>query len=114
MIKAVGLVKKRADITHEEFRDYWLNKHSKLERKSLERNPVRRIVANFWTEDLVGAAPCDGFVELYFHSREEFDRQWSSAHDAEMQADERNFCDPGYRVFFLVEEVEIGRKPDED
>lgn len=111
MIKVIGLVKRRPDMTQQQFRDYWLNQHSKLERASLARNPVQRIVVNFTEENMIGAAPFDGMVELYYASREEMQRQWSSGHDTTMRADEANFCDPGFRIFFIAEEVEIGRKP---
>ena len=109
MIKVVGLVRKRPDMSHAEFRDYWLNRHSRLEQASLASNPVRRIVANFWREDVVGEAPFHGMVELYYDSIEDMRRVWGSGHDDEMRADEANFCDPGYRIFFIAEEVEIGR-----
>lgn len=112
MIKVVGLVRKRADMSHAEFRDYWLNRHSRLEKESLGTNPVRRIVANFWQENLVDEAPFDGMVELYYDTIEDMRHQWTSGHDDEMRADEANFCAPGFRVFAIVEEVEIGRKPD--
>jgi uncharacterized protein (TIGR02118 family) len=114
MVKVVGLVRRRADLTQAEFRDYWLNRHSKLERESLRKNPVRRIVANFTEANLVGSAPCDGMVEIYYDSMEDLKRQWSNSHDAVMRADEANFCDPSFRVFFITEEVEIGRKPEEE
>ena len=110
MIKVIGLVRKRVDISRAEFRDYWLTRHSKLERASLERNPVQRIVVSFSQDNLIDEAPFDGLVELYYASREDMERQWSSGHDATMRADEANFCDPTYRKFFIAEEVEIGRK----
>jgi|HubBroStandDraft_5_1064220.scaffolds.fasta_scaffold64576_1 uncharacterized protein (TIGR02118 family) len=110
MVKVVGLVKKRADMTREEFKDYWLNKHSRLEKASLKVNPVRRIVANFFEENLIDRAPFDGMVELYFDDIDQMRAQWSSGHDETMKNDEANFCDPSYRIFFVVEEVEIGRR----
>jgi uncharacterized protein (TIGR02118 family) len=110
VIKVVGLVKKRKDMTHAQFKDYWLNQHSKLERASLAKNPVQRIVANFFEENVVGEAPFDGMVEIYYASIEDMRNQWSSGHDSTMRADEANFCDPDFRIFFIAEEVEIGRK----
>jgi uncharacterized protein (TIGR02118 family) len=110
LIKVIGLVKKRQDMTLAEFKDYWLNQHSKLERASLAKNPVQRIVVNFFEENVLGNAPFDGMVELYYASIDDMRRQWSSGHDDTMRADEVNFCDPNYRIFFIAEEVEIGRK----
>ena len=37
MIKIVGLVKRRPDLTREQFKDYWLKNHSKLEKESAEK-----------------------------------------------------------------------------
>jgi hypothetical protein len=34
---------------------------------------------------------------------------WESGHDETMRNDEANFCDMSYRVFCLVDEVEIGK-----
>jgi uncharacterized protein (TIGR02118 family) len=110
MVKVIGLVKKRPDMTHEQFRDYWLNTHSRLEKESLRVNPIRRIVANFFTENLVDQAPFDGMVELYFDDIDQMRKQWSSGHDDVMKNDEANFCDPSYRILFLVDEVEIGTR----
>ena len=111
MAKVIGMVRKRADMTHTEFRDYWLNRHSRLEKASLATNPVRRIVANFWQEDMIGNVGFDGMVELYYDSIEDLRSVWGSGHDDTMRADEANFCDPDFRVFCIVEEVEIGRNP---
>jgi uncharacterized protein (TIGR02118 family) len=111
LAKVVGMVRKRADMTHAEFRDYWLNRHSRLEKESLATNPVRRIVANFWQEDMIGEVGFDGMVELYYDSIEDLRRVWGGGHDDTMRADEANFCDPDFRVFCIVEEVEIGRNP---
>jgi uncharacterized protein (TIGR02118 family) len=104
------MVRKRADMTHAEFRDYWLNRHSQLEKASLAVNPVRRIVANLWQENMIDQAPFDGMVELYYDSMEDMRSVWNSGHDDTMRADEANFCDPNFRVFCIVEEIEIGRQ----
>jgi uncharacterized protein (TIGR02118 family) len=109
-VKVIGFVKKRDDMTRRQFRDYWLNEHGKLACKSLENNPVRRIVASFVTEELVGETPFDGMVELYFDSLEDMRAQWSGPQDEIMREDEGNFCDPGYRVFALTEEYRIAER----
>jgi len=110
MIKVIGFVRKREDLTVQQFRDYWLNEHIKLERASLENNPVRKIVASFVTEELIGKTPFDGMVELYFDSLEDMKKQWSGEQDAIMQEDEKNFCDPDYRVFALTDEYVIAER----
>ena len=88
MIKVVGFVRKREDLTVQQFKDYWLNVHSILEKESLKNNPVRKIVATFVTEDLIGKAPFDGMVELYFDSIEDMRTQWEGEQDEIMKEDE--------------------------
>ena len=110
MVKIVGFLRKRQDLTFKEFKDYWLNKHSKLEKESLKDNPVKKIVATFAENELIGQAPFDGMVELYFDSIEEMKAQWSGAQDEIMKEDEKNFCDPNYRVFVLTDEHVIAEK----
>ncbi len=104
MIKVVGFVKKRKDLTFQEFKDYWINNHSKLEKESVEKNPVRKIVASFVTEEFVGKGPFDGMVELYFANKEDMQEQMSGPQPGIMKEDEKNFCDPDYRVFVVTEE----------
>lgn len=108
MIKLVGMVRKRADLTHAEFRDYWLRKHALLEAEVLAAGHVSRIVATFWQENMIGEAPFDGMVELYFESAEALQRSFEAGIDDRMIADEANFCDPDYRVFFRTDEIDIG------
>jgi hypothetical protein len=54
MIKVVRFVKRRKDLTREEFKAYWLNKHSQLEKMVMEKTPMRKIVASFATGELIG------------------------------------------------------------
>ncbi len=112
MIKVVGFVRKRKDLTREQFKDYWLNNHNKLEKESTEKNPVRKIVASFATgEKLMGEEPFfDGMVELYFASVEEMKAQMAGPQPRIMKEDEKNFCDPDYRVFVLTEEYIMAEK----
>jgi len=104
MIKVVGFVKKRKDLTLQQFKEYWINNHNKLEKDSAERNPVRKIVASFVTEDALEEAPFHGMVELYFASMEDMKEQMSGPQGPIMIEDEKNFCDPDYRVFVVTEE----------
>ncbi len=47
VVKAVIFIKRRKDLTREQFKEYWLTKHIKLEQENVEKNPVRKIVASF-------------------------------------------------------------------
>jgi hypothetical protein len=61
-----------------------------------------------------GSAECAGIgtVELYYDSIEDMRSVWGSGHDDTMREDEANFCAPDFRVFCIVEEIEIGRAAD--
>lgn len=107
MIKVIGLVRRKREMTRAEFKDYWLTQHVRLEKAGLASGAVRRIVANFTGEEMIGEAPFDGMVELYYDSVEEMRRSWSGGSDEVMKADEANFCDPDYRIFFVTDEVDI-------
>ncbi len=110
MIKVIGFVKKRKDLSFQEFKDYWIKKHNRLEKESVEKNPVVKIVASFVMEDAVGKGPFDGMVELYFRSIEEMKAQMSGPQPGIMKEDEKNFCDPDYRVFYITEEYLMAEK----
>ena len=118
MIKYVAFVKKRKDFTREQFKDYWLTKHSQLEKIVLEKTAVKKIVANF-TTGMGGPnePPFDGFVELYFDSIEDMQAMIKSDIPKMMNKDEENFIDTSDltstekpRMRALVEEYVIGEK----
>lgn len=110
MIKVVGFVKRRKDLTHEQFKEYWINQHNRLEKNSVEQNQVVKIVASFITTKLIGDMPYDGFVELYFNNIEEMKEQMSGPYPGVMKEDEKNFCDPDDRLFFVTEEYIMAEK----
>ncbi len=95
MIKVVRFVKRRKDLTHEEFKAYWLNKHSQLEKMVMEKTPVRKIVASFATGGMIGGkeSPFDGMVELYYDSLEDMRAAFAGDIPAIMRKDEENFVD---------------------
>jgi uncharacterized protein (TIGR02118 family) len=109
MVKIVGFLKRKPGMSRQEFKDYWLGQHIRLEKASLKTQPLRRIVASFVEQDLIDTAPFDGMVELYFDDMAQMRAMWESGHDETMRNDEANFCDMSYRVFCLVDEVEIGK-----
>ena len=111
MIKAVGFVKKRKDFTSEQFKEYWLNNHSKLEKESVQKNPVRKIVASFVMGEAIGKAPFDGMVELYWASVEDMKAQFAGPQRAIMREDEKNSCDLSEEpVFVITEEYVMAEK----
>jgi uncharacterized protein (TIGR02118 family) len=95
MIKVVRFIKRRKDLTQEQFKDYWLKEHSKLEKMVIERTPTRKIVASFATGDMIGGSepPFDGMVELYYDSIEDMKASFAGDIPSIMLADEKNFVD---------------------
>jgi uncharacterized protein (TIGR02118 family) len=70
--KAIILLTRRADMTHEEFVQWWLNEHAPLAR---QLPGVRAITFNVVEQE--GEPPCDGITELWFDSRADFDAAYA-------------------------------------
>ena len=106
LVKAVLFFKRRKDLTREQFKEYWLTQHVKLEKENAEKKWVRKIVASFAVEDeSLPEPPFDGMVELYFDSMEDLIRDVQGEQNEIMYADEENFCDhSGERVVVVTEE----------
>ncbi len=105
MVKAVIFIKRRKDLTREQFKEYWLTQHSKLEKENAEKNWVRKIVASFAIEDdSLPEPPFDGMVELYFDSMEDLKRDVQGEQRKIMYADEENFCDHSEEQVVVVTE----------
>lgn len=92
-LKIIRTVFRRNDLSPQQFKDYWLHNHSKLEDIVIRQSPVIRIVATFAVPAALDgkAAPFDGMVELYFKSGEEIRSMFASAIPAMMRKDEENF-----------------------
>jgi uncharacterized protein (TIGR02118 family) len=113
MLKVVIPMKKRPDLSFEQFKNYWLTNHKKLELDCLKRDPCRKIVVSFATGEVIGAKkpPYDALVELYFDNIKDMHAQFSGDRDRLMLEDEKNFIDPlDPRVFVVTEEYVIGEK----
>ena len=106
MIKIVRFVKRRKDLTREQFKAYWLNEHSKLEKIVVEKTPVKRIVASFVTGEMIGGEepPFDGMVELYYNSVEDMRAAFAGDIPAMMRKDEENFVDLSEKPVRVVTE----------
>lgn len=92
-LKIIRTVFRRNDLSPQQFKDYWLKNHSKLEEVVVEKSPVVRIVATFAVPGGldVKAAPCDGMAELYFRSVQDIRAMFASSIPAMMREDEENF-----------------------
>ncbi|MGI9597042.1 MAG: EthD domain-containing protein [Acidimicrobiales bacterium] len=120
MIKLTFCLRRRPDLTREEFQAYWLGTHAGLVAERAETLRVRRYV-QLHTEDLPGLhqafqarnggapEPYDGIAELWFDSVDDIgggdDAVARAA--AELLADERNFIDLENSPMWLATEHEI-------
>ena len=111
-IKFVRVVKRRPDLTQEQFKEYWLSTHSRLEDKVMESGLVRRIVASFSAGEVTGAEPpWDGMVELYFDRTEDLQALVAGPIPQMMREDEHNFIDlSGEIVRVVMEEYTMGER----
>ena len=96
MFKAIILLTRREDASHEDFRSWWLERHAPL----ASRLPgVRRLVF-----DLVGTegAAFDGISELWFDDRAAFEAAYETDIGREVAAD--SMANVSARVRLFVDE----------
>lgn len=110
-LKVVRTVYRRRDLTAEQFKEYWLKNHSKLEDKVMELTPMKRIVATFAVPGEGESPDFDGMAELYLNSLEDIRTMFSGPVPAMMRKDEENFVQmdaPAIRA--IAEEYVIGER----
>ena len=119
MVKLVCCLRRRPDITREEFAKHWREKHIHAAgRDAAKVLGIRRYVQLHALPEAVnrelqavrdGEDDFDGVAELWLDDADAYDRYWKSPEGAKaLQAfvdDEReNFVDLSRTVFFLAEE----------
>ena len=94
MFKAMIMLTRRDDMTHEEFTTWWTGEHAPLARTL---PGVRRIVFNVIepSED----ATCDGVAELWFDSRADFDAAYATDTGKAVAADSMAHLASRVRLF---------------
>ncbi len=109
MYKLLRFVKRRPDLTQEQFKEYWLNRHVELERWNVENTPMVKIEALFATGEMVGGKepPFDGLAELWFETLEDMRAVMSSDVPARMLKDEENFVDTSAEIVRVVTEAYV-------
>ena len=92
-LKIIRTVYRRHDLDPQQFKDYWLRNHARLEDVVIRQSPVVRIVATFAVPDGLDGKkpPFDGMVELYFKSTDDIRAMFASSIPAMMREDEKNF-----------------------
>ncbi len=104
MVKLVGFIRKRADLTLEEFRFHWLETHTKL---AGGLPGLKRYTVNLIDREQYPNSAYDGFSELWFDSREALDAAFSGPGVTSVTADIPLFI--GELVRVVVDEREILR-----
>ena len=94
MFKAMIMLTRRGDLTHEQFAQWWLQEHAPMAR---ELPNVRRIVFNPVEQN--PDAPCDGLTELWFDSREDFDAAYATEIGKKVAADSLAHLTTRVRLF---------------
>jgi uncharacterized protein (TIGR02118 family) len=115
MVKVVRLVKRRADLTLTQFKDYWLTQHARHERLAIETTPLQKIVASIATGEVALGGrepPFDGMVALYFRSLEDARATLSGPGTAAMREDAKNFVDPRSSPQIFADEYLVSEKED--
>ncbi len=100
-LKIVRTVYRRRDLSLQQFKDYWLKNHAKLEDRVIAESPVQRIAATFALPGAPREPAFDGMVELYFKSVEDIRAMFAGPIPAMMRKDEENFVQmdaPAIRV----------------
>jgi len=90
-LKIIRTVYRRNDLTHQQFKDYWLKNHSKLEDIVVTQSPTQVIVATFAVPEPDKKPDMDGMVELYYESQEDIRAMFASKIPQMMRDDEQNF-----------------------
>lgn len=106
MINAINLLKRRQDLSGEEFQQYWRSRHADV----IAKLPgVERYVQSHPLLDIYEAAdpPYDGIAELWANDSQAFRVIGGSEAYAAVQADEENFLDRGAIVLVLTDEYVI-------
>ncbi|MFB0901702.1 MAG: EthD domain-containing protein [Acidimicrobiales bacterium] len=120
MIKLVFALRRRPEMTLEEFQAYWRNVHAPLVAERAEVLQIRRYV-QVHTKDLAGLhgafqrrnhgapEPYDGVAELWFDSLDVMggDDPAVRQAQADLLADEANFIDLSNSPMWLSDEFEV-------
>ena len=117
MIKLVYCLRRRPELSQEEFQRYWRENHGPLVKKYSEILRIRRYVQLHTRDHAVsealratrpGPEPYDGIAELWFDSAEDIEATGASPEGRragrELLEDERRFIDISRSPIWLAEE----------
>jgi len=105
MLKTIHLVKKKPELSFEEFKHYWLEEHVKLCKKlpGLKRYVVNMVIGSY-TE----SRPYDGVAELDFEDEESFEKALGSPEGQVAVEHIKNFAE---YVDILYAQERVVKKP---
>lgn len=108
MIKRISMVRRRTDLSHDEFVAYWLGPHAEIAK---EMPGALGYVVNIARDP--EHAGWDGFAEVWFESAEAAEAAFASEPFASrIRADRPKFV--GEQVIFLVDETAVIAPPPHD
>jgi uncharacterized protein (TIGR02118 family) len=120
MIKFVMCITRHPDMTRDEFKDYWMNKHGPFFMENAGTMRAKKYVQSHTLDTALneglrisrGMQPeYDGVAEVWFESEEELMQAMSSTEGQKLSAalleDEGNFIDHSKSSAFLVKEHEL-------
>jgi len=113
MVKIVYCIRKRADISSQDFYKYWLEKHAPLVRRLAGATQAKKYIQSHVIEPeyndalvrLRGVAkPYDGITEVWFESMESFYTSEAQEARKKLIDDEAKFIDLSRSSVFITEE----------
>lgn len=120
MIKLVMCLKRKSDISREEFQSYWKGKHGPFFMENAHIMRTKKYIQSHTLSsplnDIMRVSrgmleAFDGVAEVWFESEEKLMAAMGTAEAAELApklvADENNFIDHSQSSAFLVQEVEF-------
>ena len=108
MIKLVSLIYKRLNLTDEEFRKYWKEKHGPLAAKVIPG--LRKYTQNHLVRLHGVKYEGDGFAEIWFEDLESYKKYltWRNSDTAKVLLDDEDkFIDRSKTVRYVVKEQKI-------
>jgi len=95
MIKRIGLIRRKASLTREQFESHWLGTHAELGRKL---PGLKRYCVNLIDRERFAELGFDGFSELWFESEAALNAALASPEGVTLLADLPNFTENIYPI----------------